>query len=178
MTSPTVRTKSSPRLRRRVDSGLILEKLYTKIDDFFLAAQQAQPEEVCCRKGCTSCCHVDLSVFTAEAVAIRIAFEGLPAPVRYDARHRAWLNRHCVMLDPELGQCIIYPSRPMICRSQGLALFIDETVSHCSMNYQKNPPLPEHILTLELANELLVLSNRMAGGDGSRVSLSSIAMGW
>ena len=68
-----------------------------------------------CRKGCSSCCTDELTVFDVEAEHIRdrhaeLLATGMP--------HAAG---GCAFLD-EVGACRIYADRPYVCRTQGLPL--------------------------------------------------------
>lgn len=157
------------------DPEILIQRIYRKVDDFFVAARTAQPEAFCCEVGCTACCEVDLTVFFVEARRIESAFKKLSEPVRREAAGRAARALQCAMLDPQTSRCIVYDSRPLICRSHGLAVLTDDRIDHCQLNYVEEKPEPEHIMTLERVNELLVLTNRLAGGDGSRVRLADIA---
>lgn len=68
-----------------------------------------------CRRGCSGCCQDELTVFVVEAALIRsrhsdLLKSGTPAA-----------EGQCAFLD-EAGACRIYPSRPYVCRTQGLPL--------------------------------------------------------
>lgn len=68
-----------------------------------------------CRRGCSSCCVDDLTVFDAEADIIRLNHgallaSGAPGP-----------EGSCAFLDDD-GACRIYADRPYVCRTQGLPL--------------------------------------------------------
>jgi hypothetical protein len=68
-----------------------------------------------CRRGCSSCCVDDLSVFEVEAQHIRIHHaELLTTGVPRAAGACAFLDRD--------GACRIYSERPYVCRTQGLPL--------------------------------------------------------
>lgn len=115
-------------LHRSVDA------LAQQLSDFHAPRMQ-------CGRGCSGCCVDDLRVFEVEAAQIR-------------ARHPEVLKTAahpqgaCAFLD-EAGACRIYPSRPYVCRSQGLPLrWIDEEagVEHrdiCELNEPGGPPLVE-----------------------------------
>ncbi|MDB4996191.1 MAG: hypothetical protein JWM74_3623, partial [Myxococcaceae bacterium] len=77
-------------------------------------------ERLACRRGCSSCCVDDLTVFEVEAEPIRRVYAellatGVPHP-----------EGACAFLDDE-GACRIYEERPYVCRTQGLPLrWLDE----------------------------------------------------
>jgi uncharacterized protein len=68
-----------------------------------------------CKRGCTSCCSDDLSVFSVESDAIKLAHGPLLAlgiPHAIGA---------CAFL-AEDGACRIYAHRPYVCRTHGLPM--------------------------------------------------------
>ena len=129
-----------------------------------------------CRPGCGDCCLVDLSVFPVEAALVRQAFAELPDATRKAAAERASLDRHCCMLDPTDGRCIVYHARPVICRSHGLTVLIDGNLDHCPKNYGDRPAARDCILDLEKLNTALVSVNMASGGDANRVRMADIAL--
>lgn len=68
-----------------------------------------------CRRGCSSCCVDDLSVFEVEAHEIRVH----NAPLLMVGVPHA--TGACAFLDHD-GACRIYAERPYVCRTQGLPL--------------------------------------------------------
>ena len=156
--------------------GPMIERLHQLVDDFFAAAQRADPGAFACAVGCTACCKVDLSVFGVEAARVRTAFRALPDDVRAAAAARVRAGRHCAMIDPADGRCIVYEARPLICRSHGLAILIDGRVDHCPLNYRDSRPRRENILDLERVNEPLVAIEHAAGGRGERERLADLVL--
>jgi len=87
--------------------------LHREVD--LLAGGVAGQHILHCRRGCSSCCVDELTVFEVEADRIRDAFPdlleaGQPGPARA-----------CAFLDID-GACRIYEARPYVCRTQGLPL--------------------------------------------------------
>jgi uncharacterized protein len=68
-----------------------------------------------CRRGCSSCCVDDLTVFESEAAHIRLHHAALLAS---GTPH---VVGACAFLDRD-GSCRIYAARPYVCRTQGLPL--------------------------------------------------------
>ncbi|MCD6500375.1 MAG: YkgJ family cysteine cluster protein [Deltaproteobacteria bacterium] len=157
------------------DSVDAILALYRRVDAFFDAAQAAQPDQVVCKPGCSACCHVDLGLFGIEADLVRQAFARLDPAVQVKAGQRAAEGRHCAMLDDD-GRCIVYEDRPLICRSHGLAVDLGERLDHCPLNYASKPPEPEHVLSLDVVNEVLVVANRLYGASGSRIRIADIVL--
>lgn len=79
--------------------------------------------EVKCKKGCSSCCRMNVDVSRAEAQLLAACAEDLEVPVdrerlrRQSAgfAHLAPEDRACVFLDAE-GACRVYEHRPGACR--------------------------------------------------------------
>jgi hypothetical protein len=153
----------------------MLDPLYRRVDEFTRAAADGQPGALACREGCTPCCEVDLSVFPIEAERVRMALAALPADVRHAAADRARRGCHCCLLDPATGHCVVYPARPLICRTHGLAILVDGRVDRCPLNYRDQPPRRRHVLDLDRVNQPLALADHLAGGRGERVRLADVA---
>ena len=154
--------------------------LVDKVDAFWRAAVERQPEAFRCREACASCCHQQLSVRPVEAAAIRAHLRGLPADRRRALAPRAGATHDaCVFLRDD--RCAIYPVRPLICRTHGLAIRVEGRVDHCPLNFEGVDPRPEGILDLEQINTLLMLVDRLflegrsAPPDTPRVELSELA---
>lgn len=106
-----------------------------------LAAQHG--ERLQCKKGCSSCCVDDLTVFEVEAERIRRAY---PQVLAHQAAHPPG---GCAFLD-SAGACRVYEARPYVCRTQGLPLrWSDEDEPEaefrdiCHLNEPHGPPLVE-----------------------------------
>ena len=121
-----------------------------------------------CKRGCSSCCVDDLSVFEVEAAPIRQRFAALLAT---EAPHP---EGGCAFLDAS-GGCRIYAERPYVCRTQGLPLrWLDDeqeqTVERrdiCPLNETDEPieeladidcftlgPFEEGLARLQLAHDV------------------------
>jgi hypothetical protein len=97
-----------------------LAALHAEVDRETRRLHVLHAERLQCRRGCSSCCVDELTVFDVEAELIR--------------RHHADLlsagtphvHGACAFLDDD-GACRIYAHRPYVCRTQGLPLrWIDE----------------------------------------------------
>ena len=112
-----------------------------------------------CRKSCCQCC-TNLTVFPVEFFSIveEMKQAGITKPA-FDAA------KACGYLDDK-GNCIIYPYRPIICRTQGLPLaFYDElqegySVTFCPKNFADSDPDeldfgPNNTLNLDELNDEL-----------------------
>ncbi|MDH7598079.1 MAG: YkgJ family cysteine cluster protein [Sedimentisphaerales bacterium] len=97
-----------------------LARLYELVDRQARALAAVHKDRICCRKGCSSCCKDGLTVFELEAMNIRRNHAGLLQTAK---PHEVGM---CAFLD-EQGACRIYPSRPYVCRTEGLPLrWIDQ----------------------------------------------------
>lgn len=118
----------------KVEEAHLLEylALREKVDAQVSQITAGQPDAFACRPGCESCCLVSLTLSTVEAAAV---VRGLEAEGASDDDYRASLRQRlasghktveaesprCVLLDGN-GRCQLYASRPLVCRTQGLAL--------------------------------------------------------
>lgn len=183
----------------------LYEALRGKVDAFFDTASEADPG-IACASGCAACCRAELSVNGIEAHSITGALRALPQQVREQMSRRARgpgdagsagsansgtdagaesvsdAPGYCVMLDPSTLRCDIYASRPLVCRSQGLALayppgFIPEAavrargaaprgasagaegpdITWCPLCYTNRPPPGAHVLDAYTIDKTLAL---------------------
>ncbi len=157
--------------------------LTAKADAFFAAAQASSEGAITCRAGCDACCHAHLSVSPVEAAAIREWLRGRPSVgdelvARRAARDSA--DPRCVMLGDD-GACAVYAARPLVCRTQGLALLYPANtlpvnairfrhprgeVAACPLNYTEaegttsKEPAPGEVLDAGRLDEALATVNR------------------
>lgn len=175
--------------------------LRERIDAFFAGVIARHPGALQCQAGCAGCCQDGLSVSPIEAAVIRDYLARLPATQRRRIVTRARSDSEASAdreidseLDPERGRCafldaqercVIYPVRPLVCRSQGLPLAYPadlvpaaalrfaardgRAVVCCPLNFAADaapatvdPPTPgaADILDAERIDVLLALLNR------------------
>lgn len=112
-----------------------------------------------CRPGCADCC-MQFSVLPLEAAFIIevLHAQTLNMPMRYAG------DKKCLLLLDNL--CQVYDARPVICRTQGLALgYIDEDagtieVSACPLNFPEDYPLShDDLLYMDQFNSRLAELN-------------------
>lgn len=150
------------------------DALLRKVDAATAALEARCRAELCCRSGCAGCCHVDLSISPVEAAALRRFLATLPAPARERLRARRPPSDRCVMLEDD-DTCAVYAARPLVCRTQGLALRYPAglipaqavrlrvsggDVACCPLNFARRPPTPAEVLDAGRVDELLALVNR------------------
>ena len=158
-----------------------LVELREKVDGFMTRVRDAYPGDLNCRKGCTDCCVTDISVFPVEADAVRALFLLQQESVREKVRGRALRGENCVFLLD--GECAIYPERPIICRSQGLPLLLEEGKrTACHLNFRNRVVeklAQEDVLNLTTLNTLLSIIHRLhmdePGAQDARIRLADLA---
>lgn len=135
-----------------------------KVDSFATTVTTRFPEQVACRRGCDACC-THIGVMAVEAIAISLAVAALPKGEAENLRSRArrmQREKTCPLL--EGGSCLIYGARPVICRTHGLPLLVEENgqrrVDHCPLNFTGVDSLPGNtVLNLETLNQTLTAIN-------------------
>lgn len=137
-------------------------ELCQRVESFCRTVRERLGDRMACRKGCSSCCR-PLTLFPVEAFALLRAVESLTDQERIGLGSR---------LDPERGDCpflvddacIVYESRPIICRTHGYPLTVRDgerrVVDHCPLNFRGVETLPgECVLDLGRLNLILVTIN-------------------
>lgn len=142
------------------------QNLVKKIDSFCRAIENRYQASLVCKKGCGDCCR-HISLFPVEAMALNLALETLPLEDREKIVHRAEqadTEGGCPLLDD--GACLMYPYRPVICRTHGLPILVKMdssiTLDHCPLNFTTGEK-PEKAFTLDLEqiNTLLYAVNTL-----------------
>lgn len=170
-----------------------IQKVYSKIQHFQDSLSEMSRTESHCKIGCSRCCYVELSVFEVEAENIRSWFKTLSksetqelvkswqvAPTYTENFHGDVVSA-CTFLKGE--QCTIYEARPLICRTQGLALKFkleqQDYVDICPLNETILEKIASHeILNLDLLNVILsqLEKEESKGMQRPRISLNSLKL--
>jgi Fe-S-cluster containining protein len=120
--------------------------LVAKIDSFSKALYESQAEHLVCGAGCDACCQQLLSFAPVEVLHIADWLSSQADDLRtaigaqVDAYKAAGATQPCPLLDNN-GRCLIYPVRPIVCRTHGLILNLAEggqaanLVRSCNLNY-------------------------------------------
>jgi len=155
-----------------------LRALIARIDVHGARVRGATPLQ--CQAGCSACCYVRLSVSTVEADYIRSSRPVRPKKTGRGAHDANPLFEHsrrsapCVFLDA-VGMCAIYEVRPIICRTHGFPLLVDERRDICPLNRSALDGIP---LNLELLNRTLTAIDlhycRETGQTPRRIPLADL----
>jgi uncharacterized protein len=113
--------------------------LRSRIDEKIKRLEECHGSDITCHSSCTACC-INITVFPVEFFAI---LEDLKKT--HTIQRASFFNESapCGFLNEE-GLCLIYPFRPIICRTHGLPiLFLDDSqgepsweVSFCELNFR------------------------------------------
>jgi len=74
---------------------------------------------VACAKGCSACCHMNISITSAEAERLGKAIGRRPIPIR-NSLHRSkkhFAGKPCTFLVHGGTECSVYAERPLACRT-------------------------------------------------------------
>jgi len=139
--------------------------------------------EMQCATGCSDCCHVRLTITGVEAAAIR----GYVAT--WSAERRALLGvtehstpaeQRCAALDAA-GRCRIYDARPLVCRSHGVPIRMQQgglpVVQNCHRNFHRATPDPDCILDQTTLSAMLLAvdtAERPPGEPARRIDLAGL----
>ncbi|GAK58450.1 hypothetical protein U27_05424 [Candidatus Vecturithrix granuli] len=152
-------------------------------DDLFQRTVQTYRSQIQCAKGCVECCLLE-TVVPLEASVIAAYLQSTPAIRGQLCLSDQQQDSYCVFLNNQV--CLIYPVRPIICRTHGLPIRYSEHegIDVCPLNFN-NDDLTEieeefvldadvittNLLRLNLAFCLLTATAETAG---ERVSLQSL----
>ena len=122
------------------------QNLLFKVDSTCDELEKVYREHLICKPGCSQCCEVERTVCAVEAYIIEQQL--LLLSVQKIRRLRKLYKDNdetCPML--LRNRCVIYPARPIICRTHGLPILYHEAertfIDYCRLNFSK---LPEHHL--------------------------------
>lgn len=156
----------------------IIKTLHQNASSFFDKVINKNESVMSCKKGCSACCRVDLSVFEVEGDLIRNWFSSLNKSEQKNLLQmwdQASKEHFCQFLKNDM--CTIYEVRPTICRTQGLPLFIESEnlLDYCPLNFEERAPEKGDWLNLERLNTMLSLAATSMKRDG-RVRLADLQL--
>jgi uncharacterized protein len=113
-----------------------IKELIAETDSECRRLEELHSGMMVCREGCTSCC-MDFKIFPVEFFSIAENLTGEEIKFNKEA-----MDGECPML--VAGSCVIYESRPFICRTHGLPLLAmgedGWEISHCGLNFTTGAP--------------------------------------
>jgi uncharacterized protein len=146
------------------DPLALYRQLRERVDRFSAGVEAQLAATLACRPGCDSCCRLE-TVFPLEADAVYQALRQLPTALleELSARPEAG-DASCPLL--HAGRCAIYAERPLICRTHGLPLLLEQDgatrIDHCPRNFAGLTSLPGSlVLQLESVNQPLAALNQL-----------------
>lgn len=140
--------------------------LVEKIDGLCRNIEERYHDRIACRKGCDGCCR-HISLFPVEAVNIALALRQLPGDEVSRIREKARASSPdgpCPLL--ENGACLLYPARPVICRTHGLPILTvtgeAPQIDFCPLNFRGIASLPgTAVINLDRLNAALCAVNSL-----------------
>ncbi len=140
------------------------ELLRAKVDAKVAEITARQAAQLACDRGCHACCAPGLTVAAVEAAAIAAWRATHPEAVVAGAR---WGATRCAFLAAD-GACAIYPVRPLVCRTQGLPIALnDGQLTACTLNFRDGLtalPAGDRLDQKTLSTLLFVVDQRFGGG--------------
>ena len=114
---------------------------------------------VACKKGCSSCCHMNVSITKAEAERLAKASGRSMARIAAAPRHARdkFAGKPCPFLDSH-GACSVYVDRPLSCRKHS-SFF--ESASACDPSVMNNIEVPQ--VAFSVLDEALFAASGMDG---------------
>jgi Fe-S-cluster containining protein len=134
-----------------------------RVDDLCAKITAKFAGEIHCKAGCSGCCR-HLNLFPVEAANLADAVGRLPRETREFLSGRAdWSEEsQCPLLKDD--RCLVYSSRPVICRTHGLPLLLEveggKKIDFCEENFRGVTSLSgDMVIDLETLNRLLIAIN-------------------
>lgn len=163
--------------------------LIFKIDKFCKRLEKLYREHLVCKPGCSMCCEVERTVCSIEAYIVEQQLLTLsPEKIKRLKKLHKDDDETCPMLLRK--RCVIYPVRPIICRTHGLPILYREAersfVDYCRLNFttllREHEFDEDHILDMNPYNaELTKIDKSFAENvlgknwrPGTRRSLKSV----
>ena len=142
------------------------KQLITRIDALCRGIETALGAQITCSAGCSSCCTA-ITIFPVEAAALREALDSLPGPDAESIRRHVKQNtagERCPLLSHH--RCLLYTSRPIICRTHGLPIIYTEEQQLksdcCPLNMTGAGSISgTNVVDLDKLNALLVAVNSL-----------------
>ena len=140
---------------KKIKSIKLYNSLIEKLNNYEMKLLQKYGGSINCKKGCSDCCILE-SVFSIEAYMIySYLLEAKIIPIVYTSNKK---KDKCIFLKDKT--CAIYNTRPVICRTHGYPVLIDERIDMCPKNFNDIQSIAsEVILDLENVNNVIASIN-------------------
>jgi len=163
--------------------------LVNRVDELCRGVEEHLLGHITCAEGCSSCCKA-ITLFPVEAEAVRQGVSSLPEVDAENIRSHAARGESgevCPLLSE--NRCLIYPFRPIICRTHGLPILFSDNgerrVDYCPSNLQGCSSIPgSAVIDLDRLNALLVAVNSLflsqndsVADSAERVAIVSAVLG-
>lgn len=114
-----------------------LHRIYSVADEI----SKSREPFVACGKGCSACCHINVSITRAEAERVGATIGRRPVAVRASAKHAIdkFAGKPCPFLDGA-GSCSINADRPLTCRKH-VSFFEDDRACQADLMHAVDAPL-------------------------------------
>lgn len=137
--------------------------LLKRVDDHIHHIEKKYSEKIVCKKGCDTCCKF-LTLFPVEAFAISAAFIKLPGKIKDSVLKKIAIQKDACPLLINRG-CVLYPERPIICRTHGYPIFMEKDgeplIDFCPKNFKGMTSFPQDaLLSIEQLNTTLIAVNK------------------
>lgn len=127
--------------------------LIESIDSYEARLFEKYRDQIKCSRGCSRCCIIE-SVFPIEAWNIYQKIKDNPS-IMDGIKIKP---EQCLFLKDDA--CLIYDVRPVICRSHGYPIFIENKTDFCPLNFADIDTIDSgYILNLEALNRGLAAAN-------------------
>ena len=149
-----------------------LENLRERVKAHNDRVLSAHPAQFACKKGCSGCCSSEREVNDLEYAALARGFSQL-TDAEKERLEQSEHSENCPLLVEDA--CALYTERPLICRSHGNPIVMENRLDVCPLNFEgvDLKTLPDtDLLSVDTLTAILTVSNMLfcseTGGDPDR----------
>lgn len=120
----------------------LYQNLIFKVDSFCQKLETLYHDHLVCKPGCSQCCEVERTILPVEAYIVEQQLLTLSLPkIKQIKKLHKDDDETCPLLLKD--RCVIYPARPIICRTYGLPILYHEAerafIDYCRLNFIQLP---------------------------------------